>query len=56
MSVVVFSLGKSYAGCKLEYLVREALDLEKVTITAVRRRDDYWHIGRELDRTELLFG
>lgn len=44
MSVVVFSLAKLYAGCKLEYLVREALDLEKVTITAMKRRDDYQHI------------
>lgn len=46
--------GKLYIGCRLENLVREALDLDKVMRVATKRRDASQHIGKELGSTYFL--
>lgn len=43
------SLGKLYAGCRLDNTVRKAVDPDKVMGGARKRRDGDQRIGKELD-------
>lgn len=48
------NLGKLYIGCRLENLVREALDLDKIMQVATKRRVGSQRIGKGLGSTYFL--
>lgn len=50
------NLGELYTGCRLENLVREALDLDEIMGVATKRRAGSQHIGKDWIAPGYFFG